>query len=67
MIFENVVDDKAVLDIILENSEYYINVINNAGNDSKVLKDKIIAKIKVNGAGQLTNFARRIGINASES
>lgn len=66
-ILEKVVDDKAVLDIILENSEYYINVINNAGNDSKVLKDKIIAKIKVNGAGQLTNFARRIGINASES
>ena len=42
-------------------------VINNAGDDTKVLKDKISAMMRTETSDKLINFALRIGMDISES
>ena len=59
-------DNKDCLSCVIENSDFYADVINNSGVDGDALKNKIRNKLSSGKSEELEGFAAKIGINVSE-
>lgn len=65
-IIASVITDETCLKIILENSEFYIDMINKSGDDAEDLKVTIKQMIDINSNKSLKQFALSIGIEIEE-
>lgn len=60
-IIQPVINDKACLDLIISNSEFYSEVITNAGKDADEFKSEIAKKVNLEEKDDIYYFAKSIG------
>lgn len=66
-IFTKVISDDNCLNMLLENEEFYSEIITNAGDDAENLKDMILNKFKEDKENiKLKTFAKKINVNIEE-
>jgi len=66
-IITKIVSDDSCLNIILDNQDFYTEIINSAGDDAENLKGIILNNFKENNENiKLKEFAKKININTKE-
>lgn len=62
-IIEPIITDKECLDLIVSNADFYINLINNAGDEATVIKQKLQDIVDGSTDSSILNFAKSLGIS----
>lgn len=62
-IVEPIITNKECLDLIVSNADFYINLINNAGDEATVIKQKLQDIVNGSTDSSILNFAKSLGIS----
>ena len=65
-ILSPVVNDTDCLDIIIQNADFYVNIVNSAKEQADTFKNSISNKLSINTDVNLISFAEKIGIEQEQ-